>query len=120
RGDPGGDSLARLDGDRERRLERRLVLRGHEVEPELVAAVAREREADQAAPVSRHEVDRLGRDELGGHREVALARAVRRIADDAHLALADVLDGLLDRAERRVRHRLLSFSTYLARTSTSR
>ena len=120
RRDAGGDPLARLDRDGERGLERRLVLRRHQVEAELVAALAGEREADQAAPVRGHEVDRVGRDELGRHREVALVLAVLRVADHDHPALADVLDGLLDRAEGRVRHRALSFSTYLARMSTSR
>ena len=119
RRDPRGDPLARLDGDGERGLERRLVLRGHQVEAELVAALAGEREADQPAPVGGHEVDRVRRAELRGHREVALVLAVLRVADHDHLAVADVLDGLLDRAERGVRH-VLSFSTYLASTSTSR
>jgi hypothetical protein len=89
-------------------------------EAELVAAVAGERQADQPAPVRGHEVDRVRSDELGGHREVALVLAVLGIADHDHLAVADVLDGLLDGAERRVRHGTLSFSTYFASTSTSR
>ena len=41
RGDAGRDALARLDRDREGRLERGLVLGRHQVEPELVAALAR-------------------------------------------------------------------------------
>ena len=101
RGDAGRDALARLDRDREGGLERRLVLRRHQVEAELVAAVRREREADQPAPLLGHEVDRLGRRELGGHREVALVLAVLVVADDDHLARADVLDRLLDGRERR-------------------
>src|SRR5829696_369003 len=67
-----------------------------------------------------HEVDRVGGDELGGHREVALVLAVLRVADDHHLAVADVLDRFLDRAERGIRHGTFSFSTYFARTSASR
>src|SRR6185312_453604 len=91
---------------------------------ELVAALRRQREADQPAPLLRHEVDRLGRRELRGEREVALVLAVLVVADDDHLALADVLDRLLDGGEARRRlltaHRSTSFSTYFASTSTSR
>ena len=100
RRDPGGDALARLDGDRERRLEGRLVLGRHQVEAELVAAVGRQRQADQAAPVGGHEVDRLGRGELGRQGQVALVLAVLRVADHDHAAGADVLQGFLDRGER--------------------
>ena len=120
RGDSGRDPLARLDRDREGGLEGRLVLRRHQVEAQLVAALAGQREADQAAAVRGHEVDGVRRDELGRHHEVALVLAVLRVADDDHLAVADVLDGLLDRAEGGIRHRALSFSTYFASTSTSR
>src|SRR4029453_16982639 len=95
--------------------------------PELVAALGREREADQPASVLGHEVDRVGRDELGGDREAALVLAVLVVDDDDHLALADVLDRLLDGGERRVRaghgscvREGSSFSTYLASMSTSR
>ena len=49
--DAGGDPVARLDRDRERGLERRLVLGRHQVEAELVAALGGQREADQAAPL---------------------------------------------------------------------
>ena len=100
RGDAGGDALAGLDRDGERGLERRFVLRRHEVEAELVAALRRERQADQAAPVRGHEVHGLGRRELRRHRQVALVLAILVVADDDHLALADVLQGLVDRGER--------------------
>ena len=124
-GDAGADAGARLDRDRERGLERRLVLGRHQVEPELVAALGGERQADQPASLLGHEVDRLGGDELRGHRQVALVLAVLVVADDDHLALADVLDRLLDRRERRLdrahdRAVAISLSTYFASTSTSR
>ena len=44
----GRDAVARLDRDRERRAERRLVLVGHLAQAELVAALRRQAEADQA------------------------------------------------------------------------
>ena len=110
-GDPGGDALARLDRDRERGLQRRLVLRRHQVEPELVAALAGERQADQAAPLLGHEVDRLRGRELGRHRQVALVLARLVVADDDHPPAADVVDRLLDRGEggSRLRSQLIGF-----------
>ena len=100
-GDAGGHALAGLDRHRERGAERRLVVLGHLAQAELVAALLGQAEADQAARVRGHEVDRLGRRELGGDDEVALVLAVGVVDDDDELAVADVLDRLLDRGERR-------------------
>src|SRR5579875_2108999 len=133
-GDAGADAGTRLDGDGERRLERRFVLGGHEVETELLAALGCQRKADQPPPLLGHEVDGLGRHELGGHRQIALVLAILVVADHHHLALADVLDRLLDRREWALHrcHRAvppgigtgsrgpISRSTYFASTSTSR
>ena len=102
--DAGRDALARLDRDGEGRAERRLVALGHRAQAELVGALLGEAEADQAARVRRHEVDRLGGRELGRDHEVALVLAVGVVDDDDEAALADVLDRLLDRRKRR-RHR---------------
>ena len=99
RGDPGGDAFARLDRDGERCAEGRLVLVGHLAQPELLTPLRREAEADQAAGVRRHEVDRLGRDELRRDREVALVLAVLVVDHDDEPARADLLDGLLDGRE---------------------
>ena len=101
--DPGGDALPRLDRDGERGAEGRLVLVGHLTQAELLAALRREAEADQPAAVGRHEVDRLGRDELRGDREVALVLAVLVVDDDDEPARADLLDRLLDGREDGVR-----------------
>ncbi len=49
---------------------------------EQPAAFLRERQADQAAAVARHEVDRFGRDEIGGDDEVALVFAVFFVDED--------------------------------------
>ena len=98
--DARGDSLARLDRDRERGAERRLVVLGHHPQPELVAAVLGQAETDQAAPLLRHEVDGLRSRELRGDRQVALVLAVVRVDDDDELPLANVLDRLFDRRER--------------------
>ena len=87
RGDAGRHALARLDGDGEGGAERRLVLLGHLAQAELVAALLGEAEADQPARVRDHEVDRLGRRELRGDRQVALVLAVLVVDDDDELAL---------------------------------
>jgi hypothetical protein len=115
--DPGGDPFAGLDRDRERGLERRLVLGRHQLQAEFVAALRRQSEADQPAPLLGHEVDRLGRRELGGEGQVTLVLAVLVVADDHHPSGADLLQRLFDARERP--HRVTSFSTYLASTSTS-
>src|SRR6185312_5832022 len=95
-GDAGRDSFPRLDRDRERGAERRLVPLGHLVEVERVAALAGETEADEAARVRRHEVDRVGRGELRGDDEIALVLAVRVVDDDDEAAGAYVFDRLVD------------------------
>jgi hypothetical protein len=102
-GDPRRHAVRRLDRDGERRVERGLVLRGHQVELQLVAALRRERQADQAAAMHRHEVDRLGRRELRGEGEVALVLAVLVVADDHHAPAPHVLDRLFDRRKLRGR-----------------
>ena len=48
-----------------------------------------------------HEVDRLGRRELGGDDEIALVLAIGIVDDDHELALPHVVESLLDRRERR-------------------
>ena len=98
---------------------------GHLRQAELVAALAGERQADQAAAVQRHEVDHLGRGQLGRADEVALVLAVLVVGHDDDLAVAQVVDGLLDGAEgghdapRSPRARSSS-ATYLPIVSASR
>ena len=79
----------------------------HQRNLELVEPLAGHRHADQAAAVLRHEVDRLGRHLLGGHRQVAFVLAILVVDDDDHLAAADRGDGVLDRRERPRRARAL-------------
>ena len=97
--DPGRDALARLDRHGEGVSNGRFVLRRHQVEPELVAALGGERQADQPAALLGHEVDRLGRRELRGERQVALVLAVLVVADHDHPPCADLVERLLDRGE---------------------
>ena len=99
RGDAGGDALARLDRDREGGAVARLVLARHVLEAKLVGALARQRQADQAAAVLGHEVDGIGRRHLRGDDEVALVLAVLGIDQDDHAAVAQILEDLVDGRE---------------------
>src|SRR5437867_3129373 len=67
---------------------------------QLVELMLGHREADQAAPVLGHEVDRLGRDLLRCDAEIALVLAVGVVDQDHELAGADVRDGCLDGGDR--------------------
>ena len=125
RGDAGRDALARLDRDGERGLERRLVLGRHQVEAELVAALRRQRQADQPAGLLGHEVDRLGR-----RRTAAAIMRSPSFSRSSSSQTTTILPGGCPRSPpRRSRtalscsacsSRATSFSTYLASTSTSR
>ena len=60
------------------------------VRPELRDALLGQRQADEPAPLARHEVDRLGRDQIGGHHQVALVLAILVVDEDHHPAGADL------------------------------
>src|SRR6266699_5053923 len=95
RRDAAPDAMARVDRDGERGPERRAVLAHHHRKAELVAAALRQREADEPAPVGRHEVDVLGRDALGRDAEVALVLAILVVHEDDHAAGADLGERVL-------------------------
>ena len=98
-GDAGGDAVGGLDGDGEGRLERRGVVDHHQRQLELADPLLGQREADEPAALTGHEVDGLRSHLLGRHHEVALVLAVAVIGDDDHLALLDLSDGLLDQRD---------------------
>ena len=75
------------------------VLVRHLGEPEGVAALGCEREADKPAAVLRHEVDRIGRHQLGRRDEIAFVLAIFIIGDDDELAGFDGVDRLLNGSE---------------------
>ena len=79
---------------------RRRVRLRHQRQAEGVEPLAGQREADQAAAVGRHEVDRGRRAHLRRDDEVALVLAVLVVDEDEHPAVARVLDDLLDRGDR--------------------
>ena len=81
------------------------LLRRHRRQVQALAALARQRQADQAAGVARHEVDRLGRDVVGGEDQVAFVLAVLLVDQDDHAAGGELGDDFLDRGNRRGRTR---------------
>src|ERR671917_238064 len=114
-GDPAGvgpvgggyarrDALLRLDRGRERCTHPRSVVGDHLWYVEAVDDLPRHRKADQTATVDGHEVDVVRSNKLGGHGQVALVLTVLVVTNDDHLALLDVLDDLLYRAKRHLRH----------------
>ena len=96
RRDAGGDALARLDRDGERGLVAGAVVPAHQAEAQLLDALAGQRQADQAAGVAGHEVDRIRRGELRGDDQVALVFPVLVVDQDEHPAVARFLDQFLD------------------------
>ena len=68
RRDAGGHAEPALGIDAHREGSGKLlgIPLGHLRQPQLVAALPRQGQADQAAPVERHEIDHFGRDQLGG------------------------------------------------------
>ncbi len=65
----------------------------HQGKIERVEPLARHGQADQTAAVLGHEVDRLGRDLLGGHRQIALVLPILIVDHDDHLTGANGVDG---------------------------
>ena len=98
RRDAGGDAVARVDADREGGPAGRAVLVGHHRQAQGGHLLLGERQADEPAALAGHEVDRLGRDQVGGHGQVALVLAILVVDHDDHAAGADLGDGLVDAA----------------------
>ena len=74
--DAGRHAFRGFDRHGEIGAERRAVVADHQREIKLPAALFGEREADQAASIARHEVDRLGRRELGRDQQIAFVLAI--------------------------------------------
>jgi hypothetical protein len=71
----------------------------HQRQAELIHPPPRHRQADQAAGMAGHEVDRLGGRELRRDHEVALVLPVLVIDQDEHPAGPRLLDDLRGRRE---------------------
>src|SRR5688572_11604186 len=94
--DTGADAEARRRIDAHRVCRAIIVDVGlaHGCEPELVDALARQRDANEAARLPNHEVDHLGRHELRRANEVALILPVLVVGNDDEAAGANVVYGL--------------------------
>ena len=67
---------------------------------QLVATFFGQRQTDQAAGMTGHEVDDLWSDFLGRADEIAFVLAVFVVNDDDHAAVADVGDGFVNSRNR--------------------
>ena len=85
RGNAGGHASPGLDRDCERRAVRRSVVLDHQRQIEVAAPLLGQREANESAPMLRHEVDRLRGDLLGRDAKVSLILAVLVIDNDDEL-----------------------------------
>ncbi len=83
---PVRDAGGGLDRDREGGAVLGAVAQRHRRQAQALAAFARQGQADQAAAEPRHEVDRLGRDVVGGQHQVAFVLAVFLVDEDHHAA----------------------------------
>ena len=98
----GSDAFLGLDRNGEGRAHALAVLGGHRRQAQLLGALGRQGQADQAPRIADHEVDLVRRGELGRNDDVALVLAVLGIHQDVGAAVAGVLDNVLDRADRAV------------------
>jgi hypothetical protein len=79
---PGGG----FDRDGERGAVARAVALGHRRKLQTLAMLARQGQADQPAAMLGHEVDRRGRDMIGGDHQVTLVLAILVVDEDHHAA----------------------------------
>ena len=95
--DAGGYALSSLDGDCESGAVDRTVASGHWGELQIFAALAREREANQATAKAGHEVDGFGGDVVRRQHQVTFVFAVFFVHQDDDAASFhvghDVFDG---------------------------
>jgi hypothetical protein len=96
----GGHALGRFDRDREIGAEGGAVTGGHHRQREAVADFFGQRQADQAARVADHEIDRLGRDEIGRQHQVAFVFAVFFVDQNDHAACAQFGNDFLGAGDR--------------------
>ena len=86
RRDAGRHAFGRLNGDRESGGMLGAVAADHGRQLQQLAALAGERQANQATAKARHEIDGLGRDVVGGQHQIALVFTVFFVNQDDHAA----------------------------------
>src|SRR5215207_8388217 len=94
------DPVPRLYTRGEGRTHTRSVVPGHLRYLQAVYYLPGHRQADETAPVRRHEVYVVGRYKLGRHRQVTLVLPVLIVANNDHLAGFNLFYDLLDRTKR--------------------
>ena len=105
RRDAGADALRRFNRSGKGRAITRAVAAGHGRQAQLLATLARQRQAHQAAGMGRHEVDGLWRDVLGRQHQIAFIFAVFFVHQNDHFARPQIGHDLLNRRDRRARNR---------------
>ncbi len=98
--DARGHTFGRLDRNGEVGPVHRAVHRRHGRELQLARALFGDRHADEAASETRHEIDDLGRDGVGGDDEVAFVLAIFLVDQDDDTARAQLADDFGNRAHR--------------------
>src|SRR5260370_12752821 len=78
----------------------RCILAGHGTDAQMVEAFFGHGQADQAASVPGHEVNRFGSDPFRGEREIAFVFAVLVVNNNDHASGADLFDRGWDIGER--------------------
>ena len=99
RGNTRRNTQGSLDGNCERRTVSRTVVRDHQRQLETSTLRLGQRQADQAASVTGHEVDRLRRHEVRRQHEIAFVLAIFFVDDHDHAARANVFDDLGGRTD---------------------
>ena len=106
RRDARGDARSSLDRDGEIRPVDRLVVIRHRRQVELPAARFGECQADETAGVLRHEVDRLGRHEVGAEHQIAFILAILLVDEDDHASCLELVYEFGNRCEGHEKERL--------------
>jgi hypothetical protein len=96
----GGHAFGGFDRDREIGAEGGAVAARHHRQRQAVADFFGQRQAHQAARVADHEIDRLGRDEVGRQDQVALVFAVFFVDQNDHAAGAQFGNDFLGAGDR--------------------
>ena len=97
----GGDAFACLDRGGEGGFVPRAVVAAHQFEPQFLDAVPGQRQADEAAAVGDHEIDRVGGRHLRRDDQIALIFAILVIDQDEHPAVARFGDNFFGGGHRR-------------------
>jgi hypothetical protein len=77
------------------------VITAHQTKAQIFDPLLRQRQADEAAAMGRHEVDGVGRRHLRGDDKIALIFPVFVVDQDEHAAVAGLVDDFFGRCKRR-------------------